>query len=147
MGGEFSGGFNSRIGGSSYLEEAGGRPFMGDRYFGWQSAEDMINKGEVYYRHKFQHEALGSICKDMSFGYGGTQVCDRCQRSRIEEPWWVVKVYKDGTAWCVVGEGFDNLQSSDNYAFGDSKGAALQNYQDKFLTAQTNERVEIALEG
>lgn len=32
----------------------------------------------------------------------------------------ILKVIPDGNTYCCVGEGFVNLQESDNYAFGDT---------------------------
>ena len=42
----------------------------------------------------------------------------------------VVKCFRDGSAWCCVGEGFENLQESDNYAFGDTRIEAIENYME-----------------
>lgn len=44
----------------------------------------------------------------------------------------IIKVMKDGCSFCCVGEGFENLQDSDNYAFGDTFEDAISNYQRKF---------------
>lgn len=43
-----------------------------------------------------------------------------------------IKVMKDGCSFCCIGEGFDNLQESNNYAFGDTFEDAISNYQRKF---------------
>jgi len=125
MGGEWCGGFNSRILGDTYSESIG----VGDRerLCGWVSADDMIKEGRLFYRHIFPHG-----CGTHSFSYGGMQVCNSCNRDRLEKPWWAIKVYKDGDAWCVVGLGFEDLQSSDNYAFGGTKDEALSAYQGLF---------------
>jgi hypothetical protein len=44
-----------------------------------------------------------------------------------------VKVIKDGNSFCCVGEGFVNLQESDNYAFGDTFDEAIENYKKKTI--------------
>lgn len=41
---------------------------------------------------------------------------------------WRIRVFKDGAAWCCVGEGFKDLQESDNYAFGDTRDEAIAAY-------------------
>lgn len=43
-----------------------------------------------------------------------------------------IKVMKDGDFFCCIGEGFVNLQESDNYAFGDTFEDAISNYKRKF---------------
>lgn len=44
----------------------------------------------------------------------------------------IIKVMKDGNSFCCVGEGFTNLQESNNYAFGDTFENAISNYERKF---------------
>lgn len=38
---------------------------------------------------------------------------------------WVVP---DGNAWCCYGENFINLQESNNYAFGDTREEAINEF-------------------
>ena len=45
-----------------------------------------------------------------------------------------VKVMQDGSAFCCIGEGFVNLQESDNYAFGNTFDEAVENYKKKIET-------------
>jgi len=133
------GGFNSRILGDNAPT---GHPYCPKRYAGWQLADEMINKGKLFYANKFRHLKMkgGTICEGWSFEYGGTQVCNDCGRKNIAEDWWKVKVFKDGNAWICIGEDFENLQESDNYSFGDTRDEALKNYQSLFLKENNNEK-------
>jgi hypothetical protein len=124
--GSVRGGFNQRIQGCAM--PVGGNQF--DELRGWCKADDMIKAGEIYYTHTFPHD-----CRELSFKYGGSDVCNACGNQGLGKPWWNIKVMKDGNAWCVVGEGFENLQESDNYAFGDTKQEALDNYYE-LMTAK-----------
>ena len=45
----------------------------------------------------------------------------------------ILKVIPDGNAYCCVGEGFVNLQESDNYAFGDTFEEAIENFKKKII--------------
>jgi len=122
-GGSWAGGFNQRVLGDLDIH---GRQYwdFGPRYAGFQHAQKMIDDGKIYYRHIFPHD-----CSGTSFSYGGTQVCNTCGQSRLDKPWWNIRITKDGNAFMVAGEGFEDLQASDNYAFGDTKDEALANYQ------------------
>ena len=42
-----------------------------------------------------------------------------------------VKVIKDGNSFCCVGEGFVNLQESDNYSFGETFEESIKNYMEE----------------
>ena len=46
---------------------------------------------------------------------------------------YILKVIPDGNAYCCVGEGFVNLQESDNYAFGDTFEEAIENFKKKII--------------
>lgn len=118
-----SGGFNSRVFGDTHSQMFQG-PSRFERQQGWWLADEMIREGKIYFTHPFPH---GS-CKSKAFTYGGTWACNDCNRDHLDKPWWNVRVFKDGTSFCVVGQGFENLQESDNYAFGDTKEEALDNY-------------------
>jgi hypothetical protein len=117
--GRFRGGFNQRVFGDPMptghcnLEE----------FQGWCKADEMIREGKIYYTHTFPHG-----CRELSFKYGGSDVCNACGNERLAKPWWNIKTMMDGNAHFVVGEGFKNLQESDNFAFGDTKKEALDNY-------------------
>jgi len=121
----FGGGFNSRVHGVEFFSATDGA-FKAKRVLGWFKADDMINAGDIYFIHPFPHDE----CKCTGFVYGGTWACNGCNSDGFQKPWWTVRVMKDGDAWCVVGEGFQDLQSSDNYAFGDSREEALKAYAD-----------------
>lgn len=84
----------------------------------------MIQAGEIYSVHPFPHAA----CTGAAFAFGGTWACNSCNNDHLDKPWWRVRVMPDGDAWCVVGEGFQNLQESSNYAFGDTRQDALSAY-------------------
>jgi hypothetical protein len=118
----FGGGFNQRVFGDSY-QDAIDAWDRGARGNGWLKAEEMIQDGRIYFVHPFPHN-----CRGDAFPYGGTWVCNACGQSRLEKPWWRIRVFKDGAAWCCVGEGFYDLQASDNYAFGDTRDEAITAY-------------------
>ena len=117
--GRIRGGFNQRIQGCKAPTGQG----QNEEMQGWNKADEMIRKGKIYYTHTFPHN-----CRELSFKYGGSDVCNACGKSGLGKPWWNIRVFKDGAAWCVVGEEFTNLQESDCYAFGDTKELALDNY-------------------
>lgn len=120
--------FNCRILGEPNHSQVCGYPnpqhTYGARSQGFYRANKMIMDGDIYYRHIFPHEG----CNELSFSYGGSQVCNSCGRNNLQKDWWVIRVFKDGDAWCCVGENFENLQESDNYAFGSTRDEAINNY-------------------
>lgn len=124
--GDALGGFNSRLYGDS-PQKAYGYPChpstVGPRSAGYWLADGMIKAGKIYYVQPFPHKPCG-----LPIPYGGTWVCNDCGGSGFEKPWWRIKVFQDGNAWCCVSEGFENLQESDNVAFGDSRDEAIENY-------------------
>ncbi len=119
----FSSGFNSRVFGSTLVQTVPGY-YGGHRQEGWWLADEMIRKGQIYCTEPFPHNG----CHGLAFTYGGTWACNQCNRDHIEKPWWNIKVFKDGGQFCVVGEGFTDLQESDNFAFGSTKEEALTAY-------------------
>ena len=118
--GGFMGGFNQRL----FGEERPHRAADFAEPLGWDEANRKIGAGEIFYTHNFK-----CPCGDHAFKYGGSWVCNGCGRSGVDEPWWIIRVQKDGSAWVVTGEGFENLQESENYAFGDTKKEALDAYK------------------
>lgn len=126
---EFLAGFNSRVGGQNSLEQCDSVEFLR----GFYRANKMINDGEIYFTKRFSHPP----CNGFAFKYGTTWVCNTCQREQLDKPWWNIRVQKDGDAWCCVGEGFSDLQESDNYAFGDTRDAAIKAYCDLMLASVT----------
>jgi hypothetical protein len=136
-GGEAGCGFNSRIHGKSHREATANIPH-GLRYSaysaGWELADKMIREGKLYYVHNFHnsHE-----CSGHAFPYGGKFVCETCTfpgGPTLEKPWWTIKCYPDGNAWCCVGADFEDLQASDCFAFGDTREEAIKNYGDIYAT-------------
>ena len=131
-GGDAGGGFNSRILGHSRNEAMQNFQYAGSRESGWHAADKLAREGKLYAVHNFHHS---HECKGHAFPYGGTFVCNECNRSRLDEPWWAIKCYPDGNAWCCVGLDFEDLQSSDCFAFGDTYEAAISAYGD-LMTAR-----------
>lgn len=119
-------GFNRRISGDGYAEAFQYEAERQDRemYGGWALADRMINEGKLFYIHPFHHLE----CRGYAFKYGGSWVCNTCNRSGVDRDWWKIKVMQDGNAWCCVGLEFENLQESENYAFGNTREEAIENY-------------------
>ena len=128
--GEAMSGFNRRIYGESYADTFRHAQFCDfrDLYSGWVLADNMVRDGKIYSVHNF-HNSHGE-CSGHAFIYGGEWVCNTCGHSNLRRPWWIIKVYRDGDLWCCVGEGFENLQESSNYAFGATREEAIKNYGD-----------------
>jgi len=100
-GGECRGGFNARLYDESWAKAVSGAPqgnAWAARNAGWHMADSMIKQGQVF-----------SVIK-------------------IRGNDFVFKCFADGDKFCCVGEGFVNLQESDNYAFGDSFDEAIINF-------------------
>ena len=129
-GGQAFAGFNRRIYGESFADAFQHTHEKQDRelYGGWMLADSMIKSGKIFYIHNF-HQSHGG-CRGHAFLYGGAWVCNSCNQSGVDKPWWAIKVAKDGDQWCCVGEGFENLQESSNYAFGSTREEAIKNYGD-----------------
>ena len=127
--GEAIAGFNRRLRGDTFADITSypDRPNL-ERCDGWQLADGMIRDGKIFSLHNFHrsHED----CEGYALPYGGSHVCNTCERSHLGKPWWIIKVYQDGNAWCCVGEDFEDLQASDNFAFGDTREVAIRNYGD-----------------
>lgn len=137
-GGETFAGFNRRIYGETYADafrHAQGEQYR-QLYFGWTLADGMIKAGKIYSIHNF-HNSHGG-CNGHAFLYGGTWVCNTCGCSGVNKPWWVIKVQKDGDQWCCVGEDFENLQESRNYAFGPTYEEAVNNYGNVMTNVMTH---------
>ena len=130
-GGEFAAGFNRCVSGWTYHEcfRYDAERFSRELSGGWQAAEKLIAEGKIYYTHNF-HRSYGGCPEGHALQYGGQWACNTCGNIGVDKPWWAIKVFKDGNAWICVGENFDNLQESDNYAFGDTREQAIANYGD-----------------
>lgn len=135
-GGMANAGFNRRVGGASwnecftYQHERENR----DLHYGFDLADKWINEGKIFYLHNFHH--THSKCTGHAFRYGGFWVCNTCCNQGVDRPWWSIKVFKDGNAWCCVGLGFENLQASENYAFGDTRDGAIDAYGTLMLSKE-----------
>lgn len=127
----FAGGFNQRVFGESFADTTRAWDSAA-RGSGWWKADEMIQAGKIYFVHPFPH----GTDRCHAFPYGGTWVCNGCGQSRLEKPWWRIRAFKDGSAWCCVGEGFEDLQVSDNYAFGDTRDEAITAYGQLFQPVQ-----------
>lgn len=123
-------GFNNRIFGESYTDVFR-HPHNYDMLAGWNLADKMIADGRAFYQHNFHNSHDG--CRGHAFSYGGAWVCNDCGGDKLDRPWWIIKVMKDGNAWCCIGEDFINLQESECYAFGDTREEAIKNYGDLYV--------------
>jgi hypothetical protein len=132
-GGDAPAGFNSKVLGDTYSQVFAWphARFSGGMNSGWNLAEKLIAEGKIYYWHNF-HFLSG--CKGHAFTYGGTWACNTCNCDGFQKPWWIVRVEQDGDAWICRGEGFINLQESDNYAFGATRDEAIKNYGELMLS-------------
>lgn len=133
--GDALGGFNARLFGESPQEAYGysNHPStVGPRSSGYWLADKMIKEGKIFYIQPFPHKP----CDKTGFPYGGSWVCNDCSHAGLERPWWCIKVYADGNSWCCVGEEFEDLQASENYAFGATREEAIKNYGELMLATQ-----------
>ena len=105
------------------------------RQQGFDYAKEMAENGEISFTHKFKCE-----CGDIPFQYGGFWVCNSCGTKHAEKDWWEIKVEKDGNEFCCHGLDFEDLQSSNNYAFGKTFSEAINNYED-VMRALTKENI------
>ena len=94
----FNSGFNARVDGDSYADT-------------------------FYYSHERNDIIRRAGWEDASRLISNGEIYSKSHRT--EE---AIKVFKDGDKWCCVGEGFEDLMASDNYAFGDSSIEAATNY-------------------
>ena len=99
---------------------------------GYDCAKKMAKEKGIAFTHIFKCNKDKSYCHP--FGYGGGFVCNSCGRNNLDKDWWKIKVVKDGNAFCCHGLDFINLQSSKNYAFGDTFEEAISNYESVMLS-------------
>ena len=95
-----------------------------ERVQGYEFAERMAKDEGIAFTYPFK-------CKNSNchpFRYGGSFVCNGCNRSGVDKEWWKIKVEKDGNAYCCHDLSFVNLQESDKVAFGDTFKEAIENY-------------------
>ncbi len=100
---------------------------------GYDFAKNMAKENGIAFTHVFKCR-LDSNC--YPFSYGGGFVCNNCGGSNLNKDWWLIKVEKDGNAFCCHGLDFVNLQESSNYAFGDTFEEAISNYETLMLKTQ-----------
>jgi len=98
---------------------------------GYDFAKKMAKEDGISFTHIFKCGSKNNNCHP--FSYGGSIVCNSCNRSGVDKEWWKIKVEKDGNAFCCHGLDFQDLQSSNNYAFGDTFEAAISNYETVML--------------
>jgi hypothetical protein len=125
VGGRVRGGFNQRVFGYPMPTGQG----VSEEFRGWCKADKMIKDGEIYHTHTFPHG-----CKELSFQYGGSHVCNSCGNKGLSKPWWNIKVMKNEDGYLCVGEGFLDQKTSSNYALGDTKKNAINNYYNLMIS-------------
>jgi hypothetical protein len=119
-------GFNQFINGGSEPKKAD-YGNVGQWYLetqGFEYAKKMAKEDGIAFTYVFKCEK--SDC--FPFSYGGTFVCDSCNKSNVQKEWWKIQVEKDGNEFCCHGLDFINLQESENYAFGNTFENAIENY-------------------
>jgi len=98
---------------------------------GYDFAKKMAKEDAISFTHIFKCGSKKNNCHP--FTYGGSIVCNSCNRSGVDKEWWKIKVEKDGNSFCCHGLDFQDLNSSNNYAFGDTFEAAISNYETVML--------------
>lgn len=101
-----------------------------DMHVGWDLAGKLIELGDIFYVHNFhkiQHECSGTayIMPDL---FPSHWYCNKCEIHADDKEWWKIRVFMDGNEWCCIGTGFESLQESNNYAFGETREEAINNY-------------------
>lgn len=99
---------------------------------GYDYAKNMAKNEGIAFTHIFKCSLDRTSC--YPFSYGGGFVCNSCGRNLLDKDWWKIKVEKDGNAYCCHGLDFQDLQSSNNYAFGDTFEEAISNYEKVMLS-------------
>jgi hypothetical protein len=128
------GGMDIRIMGGSYQDlmkhwdARDMRPYF-------EKANEMIKDGRIFFVRPMRCKPNGCPTR---FQYGGGWACNSCNTCINTPAHWKIKVMKDGNSYCCVGDGFEDLQSSDNYAFGYSFDGAISNYEKKFFSEGGN---------
>jgi len=118
-------GFNTFIQGYTYSD-------LMDRYDfseasqGFNKAEEMANAGAISFRKLFNCKCGGG-----THLYGGFIKCFKCDGDSSKVEWFNIRVEKDGNEFCCHGMSFENLQESENYAFGSTFQKAINNYEDQ----------------
>ncbi len=124
---QFRAGFSIRINGGTWLEMCEHSDWREGKSAGWDAADKLIKEGIIFFVYPFECEREGCPTR---FQYGGFWACNSCNTHISTPDWWKIKVVKDGDKYCCIGNGFVNLQESDNYSFGDSFQDAINQYYD-----------------
>lgn len=98
---------------------------------GYDYAKKMAKEKGIAFTHIFK---CGNSESCHPFSYGGFFVCNSCGNKGVDKEWWKIKVEKDGNAFCCHGLDFQDLQSSNNYAFGYTFEDAISNYEKVMLS-------------
>jgi hypothetical protein len=91
---------------------------------GYDFARKMAEDNGIAFTHVFKCKQDGCF----PFQYGGFFVCNACGNKDVNKEWWKIQVEKDGNEFCCHGLDFENLQESNNYAFGETFEQAIINY-------------------
>lgn len=126
-------GFNQFIGGADEPKKSdyGSHEQWYAELQGYEYAKDMAKRSGIAFTHKFK-----CGCGGYAFQYGGFWVCNKCGNKGVDKEWWKIKVEKDGNQFCCHGLDFEDLQSSNNYAFGETFETAINNYEQQMLVLQ-----------
>lgn len=122
---QFRAGFSIRINGGNYSELTSHSDWRDGKNQGFDEAERLIKEGKIFFVYPFECERESCPTR---FQYGGYWACNSCNIHIDTPDWWKIRVFKDGNAFCCIGEGFINLQESNNYAFGDNFQDAINQY-------------------
>ena len=125
-------GFNIYIygGNEPCLQDYGDRNEWYSQLQGYNYAKKMSMEDGIAFTYKFKC-SNSENCHP--FMFGGFFVCNSCGNKSVEKEWWKIQVKKDGNAFCCHGLDFENLQVSNNYAFGDTFEDAIYNYEKLML--------------
>jgi len=93
----------------------------------------LINDGSIFYVEPFKCK-----CGSSRYTYGGKWACDDCYNAITTPDWWRVMVEADGNMFICKGNGFVNLQESNNYAYGSTRKEAKDNYRLLFTLTPAN---------
>ena len=120
-------GFNMFINGNSEPKssEYGDKEEWYLKLQGYQFAQKMAKENGIAFVHIFK---CGQSSNCFPFEYGGFFVCNACGNKGVDRDWWKIQVEKDSNSYCCHGLDFVDLQSSSNYAFGDTFEDAISNY-------------------
>ncbi len=126
----FRAGFSIRLNGGTYSDLTEHVDWRDGKNAGFHEAEKLIKQGKIFFVYPFECGRDGCPTR---FQYGGFWACNKCNTHISTPDNWKIKCFQDGNAWCCIGNGFANLQESDNYAFGNSFQDAINQYCHKVI--------------